>query len=202
MKPAGIYVEIRIRASLDRVWELTQNPDLHPRWDARFSRITPLEDLDGGGSRFRYELRLPGMTLAGLGTSIGECLRPDGTRTSALKFAPDNRISPLGPGRGYWRYVPDGDHIVFVTGYDYRGNWGSLLDRLILRRVIGWLTAWSFDRLRLWAEGDVAPERWPLWSVLAWWRSDRPRAARCIRRPRHAHAMSDAPATLSTLATP
>jgi len=31
MEKRGIYVEILIRESLEKVWELTQNPDLH-RW--------------------------------------------------------------------------------------------------------------------------------------------------------------------------
>jgi len=51
----------------------------------------------------------------------------------------------------------------------------------VLRRLIGWLTAWSFDRLRIWAERGEEPERWPLHSVLWLWRADRPRAARCRR---------------------
>ncbi|GAA1175730.1 hypothetical protein F4556_002188 [Kitasatospora gansuensis] len=29
----------------------------------------------------------------------------------------------------------------------------------MLRPWIGWLTAWSFDRLRLWAEREITPER-------------------------------------------
>jgi hypothetical protein len=178
-----IYVETHIRAPLDRVWELTQDTDLHPRWDARFSRITPVEELTGGGYRFRYELRLPLHTLAGTGTSLGERHRPDGTRTSALRFTTPDRLSPLGPGRGYWRYVPTADGVTFVTGYDYAPGWGSVLDRLVLRRVVGWLTAWSFDRLRIWAEAGTEPERWPLASVLAVWRPERPRASRCRRAP-------------------
>lgn len=36
------------KASIDRVWELTQD-NAHPRWDLRFSRITPIEKLDNGG---------------------------------------------------------------------------------------------------------------------------------------------------------
>jgi hypothetical protein len=37
--PKGIYVEIFIRAPIERVWTLTQQPDLHQRWDLRFSEI-------------------------------------------------------------------------------------------------------------------------------------------------------------------
>lgn len=196
-----VYVSIRIRASIDRVWELTQDPAQHARWDARFSRIVPTGELPGGGIRFRYERRLAGVRIAGTGTTIGECDRPDGTRTSALRFDADTRLSPLGAGRGYWRYRPDGDHVVFTTGYDYTPNWGRAAD-LIVRPVIGWATAWSFDRLRIWAETGVPPERWPLRAALALPHRDRPSAARCDRRPPRRRVMDDAPETLRDLVHP
>ncbi|MCW3493681.1 SRPBCC family protein [Microbacterium sp. SSM24] len=196
-----VFVSIRIHAPVDRVWELTQEPALHARWDARFSRITPTEPLPGGGIRFVYERRISGARLSGTGTTIGERDRRDGTRTSALRFDADSRLSPLGRGRGYWRYRPDGDHVVFTTGYDYEPNWGRSAD-LIVRPLIGWLTAWSFDRLRLWAETGTPPERWPLRCALAMWRRDRPHAARCDRRPSSRRIMDAAPRTLSGLVHP
>lgn len=201
----AIYVEVLIDAPLERVWELTQDTALHPRWDLRFSSITPLDQLDGGGYRFRYERTLPFHTIVGMGTSIGERQRPDGTRTSALRFQTGDRLSPLGDGRGYWRYLPSGDGIRFITGYDYTPGFGfpgEILDRLVTRRIIGWMTAWSFDRLRIWAETGVEPERWPLPSVLQLWRRERPRARRCLRHAPNRPAMDDAPTTLSTLEAP
>lgn len=195
---APIHVEVLVRADLDRVWELTQDPARHSRWDARFSRITPVEDLDDGGYRFRYELRLPGRTLRGTGTSLGERWSDSGARTSTLRFAPDDRWSPLGAGRGYWRYVPTPDGVLFLTGYDYAPGWGRLAD-VVVRPFVGWLTAWSFDRLRIWAETGVPPERWPWWTVLQVWRADRPRAARCGRRPRRG---AGPPPSLDRLAAP
>ncbi|MGN6326331.1 SRPBCC family protein [Pseudolysinimonas sp.] len=200
----GVYVRIVIRAPLSRLWELTQDPSAHARWDLRFSRIVPVERLPTGAERFGYERRLPFHTIRGTGTSLGERRGVDGTATSALRFDTHDRLSPLGDGRGFWRYRPtdDGSAIVFTTGFDYAPGWGRLLDRLLLRRLIGWMTAWSFDRLRIWAEDDVPPERWPLRSALALWRRDRPRAARCERTPPHAHALADAPASLSTLEAP
>lgn len=194
-----IYVQAAIRADLDRVWELTQDTDAHARWDLRFSAIRPVEALASGGYRFRYERSLLLLTLTGRGTSLGERHGRDGSRTSALRFVPDNRLSPLGQGRGYWRYTPTTDGVTFTTGYDYEPGWGGLLDALVLRRFIGWLTAWSFDRLRIWAETGVEPERWPLVSVLAVWRSERPRAARCRRDGR---GMRTSPATLDRLEAP
>jgi hypothetical protein len=197
-----IYVEIDIRSPVERVWQLTQVPTQHPRWDLRFSSITPTEELANGGYRFRYERRLPFHTIVGTGTSLGERSRPDGTRTSALRFTTEDRWSPLGAGRGYWRYVPTPDGVRFITGYDYEPGWGQLLDRVILRRIIGWMTAWSFDRLRIWAETGIEPESWPLTSVIMLWRGDRPRASRCRRTPRRGRAMDDSPETLSTLEAP
>ncbi|WP_230486725.1 SRPBCC family protein [Nocardioides anomalus] len=197
-----IYVSVDIAAPVDEVWRLTQDTDLHPRWDARFSAIEPVADLPGGGQRFRYELRLPGRVLAGTGTTLGEKWRPDGTRTSALRFTTPDRLSPLGDGRGYWRYEPTASGVRFTTGYDYRPGWGGLADRIVLRRAVGWLTAWSFDRLRIWAERGEEPERWPLRSVLWVWRPERPRAARCRRRAHDGRVMEAAPATLDGLAAP
>lgn len=197
-----IYVEILIRADLDRVWDLTQDTDLHPRWDLRFSSITPTGITENGASRFRYELRTPLRRMVGTGISLGERRRPDGTRTSALRFSPRDRLSPLGDGRGYWRYVPTPNGVRFCTGYDYRPGWGRAADAIGIRRLVGWLTAWSFDRLRIWAETGQPPEKWPLRSALAVWRKDRPRASRCIRRPGRGHAMDDSPSTLDTLQAP
>jgi hypothetical protein len=63
-------------------------------------------------------------------------------------------------GSGYWRYVPTPGGVRFLTWYDYRtrfGAAGSLIDRLVFRPLIGWATAWSFDRLRLWVDRGVPP---------------------------------------------
>lgn len=202
MARTAIYVEIEIRSPMETVWQLTQEPTQHPRWDVRFTSITPTDELPGGGYRFRYERRIPFHTIAGTGTTLGERTRPDGTRTSALRFTTRDRLSPLGDGRGYWRYLPTQTGVTFITGYDYEPGWGRLLDALVMRRLIGWMTAWSFDRLRIWAETGVEPERWPVSSVLQFWKPGRPRASRCLRTPRRGRAMDDAPATLATLEAP
>lgn len=202
MAARGIYVETLVRADIDRVWQLTQNPAEHVRWDLRFSSITPFEQLASGGYRFRYKRRVLWHTIVGTGTSIGEKVRNDGTRTSALRFTTADWLSPLGDGRGYWRYVPTDEGTLFFTGYDYEPGWGRLIDRMLMRRVIGWMTAWSFDRLRIWAETGQQPETWSPFSVLAVWRADRPRAGRCRRQPRRGRALSDAPRTLDELESP
>ena len=206
----GIYVETTVAADIDEVWRATQDPAAHVRWDLRFSRITPLPEGEGGAASshsavpFRYERRVPLHVVRGTGVSIGERHRPDGTRTSALRFGTSDPLSPIRAGRGYWRYRPIEGRTVFVTGYDYEPGWGPL--DIVVRPLLGWATAWSFDRLRIWIETGAPPERWPLRSVLWWWRPDRPRASRCRRAPasgsRRGDQLADAPATLAALPAP
>ncbi|MBO4253436.1 hypothetical protein, partial [Streptomyces griseorubiginosus] len=163
MGHTGLYIEARIRADLDDLWTRTQDPAQHQRWDLRFTEITYLPRGEGEPQRFRYATRVgPFLTVAGTGVSAGERERPDGTRTSALRFSSPHPLSLLAEGSGYWRYVPDGDGVRFLTGYDYRPRWGRLgttADRLLFRPLMGWATAWSFDRLRLWLERGITPER-------------------------------------------
>ena len=161
-----IYVETLIRAPLEEVWAKTQTPAEHVRWDARFTSIEPL-----GGGRFRYATRIGfGLEIEGLGESVASAA------TSALRFWSDDARSLIRSGSGYWRYVPTSEGVRFLTRYDYETRWGTLgalVDRLLFRPLLGWATAWSFDRLRLWLEDGIEPER-----------SRRlARARRCLRRP-------------------
>ena len=159
----GIYVEIPIRAGVDQIWHLTQEPELHQRWDLRFSRIRylPPESL-AEPQRFLYETRLGfGLSIKGTGESIGHRALDSGESTSSLKFASEDPKSLIRHGSGYWRYVPVENGLRFLTWYDYQvrfGVLGRLVDRLAFRPLIGWATAWSFDRLRLWAEAGQLPE--------------------------------------------
>ncbi|GAA1494446.1 SRPBCC family protein [Curtobacterium herbarum] len=205
MASRSIYVETVIDADVDAVWAATQDPRQHVRWDVRFSEIVPEPAEPDGSARFTYVRRSAVHDVHGTGISLGERRRDDGTRTSALRFATRDRLSPIRTGRGYWRYVPTDDgRTRFVTGYDYDSRWGPL--DLVVRPLLGWATAWSFDRLRIWLEGGAEPEAWPLTSALAVWRRDRPRASRTLRAPaggtRRADHLRDAPATLATLAPP
>ena len=151
-----IYVESRIHAPVDDLWDATQLPDSHQRWDVRFGSISYLPQVDGEAQRFTYATTVaPGVTVAGTGESLGERDRADGTRWSGLKFWAADRRSIIEAGAGYWRYVPTDDGVRFLTRYDYRPRWGrfgELVDRVLFRPVFGWATAWSFDRLRLWLE--------------------------------------------------
>jgi uncharacterized membrane protein YphA (DoxX/SURF4 family) len=158
----GIYVETLIRASLADVWRLTQSPDEHARWDLRFSEISYLPRTDESvPQRFRYGTRLGfGLRIVGEGESVGTRDDERGRRTSALKFWSDDPKSLIRTGSGYWQYIPTAHGIRFVTWYDYETRFGAagrILDRIIFRRLIGWATAWSFDRLRLWLVKGVDP---------------------------------------------
>ncbi len=160
---APIYVESLIQAPLDRVWDATQQPDQHQRWDVRFGHISYLRRVDGEPQRFTYATTVaPGVTIAGTGESLGDRDRADGTRWSGLRFWAADRRSIIDSGAGYWRYIPTEDGVRFLTRYDYRPRWGSageLIDRWAFRPLFGWATAWSFDRLRLWLENGTSPER-------------------------------------------
>ena len=158
----GIYVEVLIRAPLERVWALTQTPEMHQRWDLRFSRIESLPRLNHGDpQQFLYETRIgAGIAIRGTGESVATRVTEDGSAVSSLKFASGDRLSLIGEGAGYWRYIPTAEGLRFLTWYDYRvrfGVVGRLLDQ-VFRPVMGWATAWSFDRMRLWAEREVPPE--------------------------------------------
>lgn len=171
-----IYVEILIHAPMERLWELSQDPDLHPRWDLRFSRIIPTGLGNDGHSQFRYEFRLPFYAISGIGTSLGNKTTAGGQATSVLKFSTSNPLSPIGPGSGYWRYVPVDQGIRFITGYNYAPGMGAIgrtLDARFIRPGLGWATSLSFDRLRLWAESGVDPAR----SRNAWFLDAAARAA-------------------------
>lgn len=158
----GIYVETRVHADADALWHATQDLDSHVRWDLRFTSIQLVGEDADGRRVFAYQLRTPVATITGDGTTVGERRRADGTGTSALVFSADQSWSPLQQGSAYWRYVPTDDGIRFLTGYDYRppfGDVGRLVDSVAVRPVVGWLTARSFDALRIWLEHGVPPER-------------------------------------------
>jgi hypothetical protein len=199
----ALYVEILVRASLEEVWRLTQDPASHVRWDARFSDIVPQRTRPDGAREFRYELDLAVHTIRGTGVSLATRAGHAGERTSALLFDTEDVLSPLGTGRGYWRYVPTPDGVRFLTGYDYAPGWGvlgRLFDPLIVRPFVWWLTARSFDRLRMWAEDGIVPEQTSGWRSLR--RGYRPRARNCLARPLRRTGrpiMEDAPRSLEEI---
>ena len=168
---SGIYVEIEIQDDLDHVWLLTQDPAFHERWDLRFSRIHSLpRSSSAEPQRFMYETRIGfGLSIKGTGESIGQRASAAGDTTSSLKFASADPKSLIDEGSGYWRYVPTKSGLRFLTWYDYKvrfGIAGRLADRLVFRPLMGWATAWSFDRLRIWAETGRPPESTLVFSLI------------------------------------
>src|SRR5688572_6660603 len=157
-----VYVQIDMRTSMERLWELTQTPGPHQRWDLRFTDIQYLPRPDPNeAQRFLYATRIGfGAEIRGEGETAGSHEK-DGQRSSALRFWSDDPRSLIHAGSGYWRYTPREGGVRFVTGYDYDvrfGFLGRVVDRLVFRPLVGWATAWSFDRLRLWLEQDIPPE--------------------------------------------
>lgn len=157
----SIYVEIRIRGALDDLWRITQTPEMHQRWDLRFSDIEYLPRPDDAApQRFLYATRIGlGLAIRGEGETVGS-RDAQGRRTSALKFWSDDPKSLIREGAGYWQYLPTQDGIRFLTSYDYRvrfGVLGRVFDALLFRPLLGWATSWSFDRLRLWIEKGIDP---------------------------------------------
>jgi hypothetical protein len=160
---AGIYVEILISGDVDEIWQRTQVPELHELWDLRFTRIHYLpKQSESDPQRFLYSTRIGlGLHIDGEGESTGTKEDTTGVRTSALKFWSCDTKSLIEEGSGYWRYVPAQNGIRFLTWYDYQTRFGAagrMIDRVLFRPLIGWATAWSFDRLRLWIERGILPQ--------------------------------------------
>src|SRR5258705_3864216 len=88
----SIYVQIEIRGPLDRVWQLTQTPDLHQQWDLRFTDIQYLPRPDPSEpQRFCYVTRIGlGLDVRGEGETVGNRDGPGGQRTSGLNVWSDD----------------------------------------------------------------------------------------------------------------
>jgi hypothetical protein len=158
----SIYVEILIGGPLETLWQRTQIPELHQRWDLRFSSISYLPRPDPAQpQRFHYATRIGfGLAINGEGETRAAQSGARGARTSALTFWSADPKSLIRVGSGYWKYVPGQRGVRFITRYDYQTRFGWLgrgIDRAVFRPLMGWATAWSFDRLRLWIEQGVDP---------------------------------------------
>ncbi|GAA2532554.1 hypothetical protein [Pilimelia columellifera] len=158
----SLYIETLVRVPMNEIWRLTQDPDQHQRWDLRFGSISALTGSAGGCRGFRYALTVwPGRVISGEGVTVSERWRSDGSCTSVLRFSSQDPLSLVSEGVGFWRYLPTAGGIRFLTRYRYEPRWGRLgrqVDR-VFRPLLGWATAWSFDRLRLWVERGVGPRR-------------------------------------------
>src|SRR6185295_8912535 len=103
----GIYVEIDMQCAMEDLWSKTQSPELHSRWDLRFTDIEYLPRPDSSQpQRFLYATRIGfGLRIAGEGETLGT-RQADDSRTSALKFWSEDPKSLIREGSGYWQYIP------------------------------------------------------------------------------------------------
>jgi len=160
MMPKPLFISIEMQTDLETLWQLTQTPDVHERWDLRFSSIEYLpKPHESSPQRFRYATRIgAGLIIEGWGESVAARL-DEHQRTSSLRFGSASRLSLISEGSGYWKYEQRQGAVHFETGYNYqtRFGWpGRMLD-CVFRPIMGWATAWSFDRLRLWIERGIDP---------------------------------------------
>jgi len=158
----SIYVETFIQADLADVWRHTQTPELHARWDLRFTDIRYLPRSDPAApQRFLYETRIGlGLRIQGEGETVATREDSSGVRTSSLRFWSEDPKSLIRVGSGYWQYIPADNGVRFLTRYQYEtrfGRLGQLFNAAIFEPLLGWATAWSFDRLRLWLEHGLDP---------------------------------------------
>ena len=51
-KEKPIYVSIEMETTIEKLWEYTQEPDIHTEWDARFTEISYLEKKRENRSNF------------------------------------------------------------------------------------------------------------------------------------------------------
>lgn len=53
-----IYVETNIHSDMDTLWEATQNPKQHEKWDLRFTSINYLPKEEGKPQYFSYQTNI------------------------------------------------------------------------------------------------------------------------------------------------
>ena len=158
VRPRPLHVSVRLRTTVERLWDLTQDHVLHPTWDHRFSRIEMLADCVETGTEMRYERTLLGLTLRGFGRY--KLHRP--LEQSTFEFWSDDPRSLIRRGVGLWLYRPMGDGtVVFSTSYTYDVRWGAvgrIVDRVAFRSLFQRETERSFRRLaETWFDGDASP---------------------------------------------
>jgi hypothetical protein len=146
-RPRPLHVRVRLRGSIDRVWDVTQDHVLHPKWDHRFSRIEMLSPDVRTGTEMNYEKDIGPFTIRGRGRYALH--RPK--KQSTFEFWSDSPMSLIRRGIGLWLYREVSPDVVeFATSYTYDvryGLLGEILDRLVFRPLFQRETERSFVRL-------------------------------------------------------
>lgn len=152
-----IVVEAIISAPVAIVWDLSQQPELHTRWDIRFDQISYLDEIDDRGFHkmdYRTSIGM-GITVQGYGRYLGN----EQHSHSSFEFDSDDWKSIIRNGRGIWLYRECEGGTLFKTVYDYDvryGVVGEIVDRLLFRSILQLATEWGFETLRRWCGGDEA----------------------------------------------
>lgn len=153
--PRRIVVEALIPAPVEQVWERTQEPELHTRWDVRFTSIRYLPECDSRGFHL-----MDYRTHLGFGLEIkgwGRYLANTPLVRSTFEFGSDDFRSLILKGRGLWLYERRPEGTFFKTVFDYQTRHavvGELLDAALFRPVMRLGTEWGFETLRRWCAGD------------------------------------------------
>lgn len=146
-RPRPIHVSVAVPAAVQRLWDVTQDHVLHPRWDHRFDRIHMHAERVETGTTMTYEKTLLGVTIRGWGRyGLHAPLKQ-----STFAFGSPDRRSLIEEGIGLWRYRQVGPGVTELsTSYTYRVRWGvigRIFDRLLFRPLFQRETEKSFHRL-------------------------------------------------------
>jgi hypothetical protein len=165
-----IVVEAVVPASVETVWQRSQDPELHTSWDIRFDVIRNLPEVDERGYHLMdYRTRIGfGLEVQG----VGHYLHSTPNELSSFEFDSDDWKSLIEKGRGIWMYQPRAGGTYFKTVYDYgirHGFFGRVIDRLIFRPLLQLATEWSFETLRRWCDGRDERVRRRSRLRFAWW---------------------------------
>ena len=82
MKRNQLYIETKINCEFDHLWNYTQNPKLHKKWDLIFSEISYLKkENETDPQLFEYSTKIDfGLKVNGFDESVG-------TKTNNLGYS-------------------------------------------------------------------------------------------------------------------
>ena len=164
-KSNTLVIETLVDAPLKMVWNRTQDPETHIRWDIRFTEIKYLGAKDKNGfNLMQYK------TQIGFGIRIvgkGKYLHSKTHEQSTFEFWSDDFKSLIARGKGIWLYQTTHGKTYFKTVFDYNtrfGVFGKFIDKYLFRPLFCLATEWGFETLRRWCQGETGdPEERRSW---------------------------------------